>query len=654
MDNSNQSQERKKTMEFDEAFKLINAAILAQAGRQLSAPEVTLLKGTWQGMTYEQMADNSPYSLNYLMRDIGPKFWRLLSSAMGKEVSKTNIRLLLEQQAGVGDNLLEVSSTLPISTSTRGRRRKNAQAVKLQEAWPSAVTNPVWDVMPEIPVFCGRDDELDQLNTWVLEDNVQVVSIHGLSGVGKTALARMFIDDVQGAFEHVLWRSISHQPPLSALIANLFEALEQPYSRIKNPINQLVSILKKHRCLLILDGIEAILDAQQLAGQYAEGYEDYGELFRQLADVSHQSCLIMTGLEAPADILMQTSDAIAVRPMELQGLQVEDARALLESERLEDADCWDELIKRYSGYPGALTAVSSLSHTLFNGKVSAFLQHQTFVFGEINHQLQRSFSRLSPLEKEVLFFLALQGEPLSFLMIESGLTIAISGRDLFEVLASLRSRSLILTPEVKNQSLFALSSLVMEYVTGVLIAEISGGETRNGMQRSPLPKDIESEEILDLSPSSTQEPVRLSQWFDQNYPSQWEPMGVFFSNPEMVAVRLRSTYHLRGTKLEKRFKRILLGNHNSALTIALIVSVTEESAQKIGVRAQVQPLDHQLELPENLSLSLLNGNGENLRTMTTQKHDHDLRLPLFRGEQGDQFMLQIDWSHHSVIESFVI
>ena len=87
-------------MEFEDAFKVIDNAIVSQAGRHLSAPEVTLLKGTWQGMTYEQMADNSQYSLNYLMRDVGPKFWRLLSSALGKEVSKTNIRLLMEQQNG--------------------------------------------------------------------------------------------------------------------------------------------------------------------------------------------------------------------------------------------------------------------------------------------------------------------------------------------------------------------------------------------------------------------------------------------------------------------------------------------------------------------------------------------------------------------------
>lgn len=642
-------------MEFDDAFKLIDAAISAQAGRHLSAPEVTLLKGTWQGMTYEQMADNSQYSLNYLMRDIGPKFWRLLSSALGEEVSKTNIRILLEQRAGQGATILEINSDLPISVSTRGRKRKNVEPTESVPSWSERAPNPVWDVMPEIPVFYGRDEELDQLHQWVVDDHVQLVSIHGLSGVGKTALARMCIDDVQSSFEHVLWRSVEHGPSLSTLIAHLFKAMGQTFSRVANPISQFMTYLQSNRCLLILDGVEALLEPQRLAGHYRNGFEEYGELFRRLADVSHQSCMILTGIESPVDVAMQNSDAVAVRSLELGGLLADDAQALLESEGLSDTEQWGTLIHRYAGYPGALIAVSSLSHTLFNGKVSDFLDRQTFVFGDISQQIQKSFQRLSPLEKEVLFFLGLKGEPISFAHLEAGLPVSVTGRELFEVLASLRSRSLIVTPEVKKQSLFALSNLVMEFITGVLIQEISGQAlTMHGTRAAVSHPSAELEEVLDLSPQSNDQPICLSNWLQQSYPADWQSVGAFFAHREEVIPRLKSTYHLRAATVEKRFKRLLLGSSSKACTIGLLVSVTAESEKKLGVRVQIQPLDRSLVLPEDLSMSLLNGAGDVLRTVETEHQASDLRLPLFRGDREERFMIQVSLNKHKVIESFVI
>lgn len=639
-------------MEFEDAFNVINSAILSQAGRHLSAPEVTLLKGTWQGRTYEQMADNSQYSLNYLMRDVGPKFWRLLSAALGKEVSKTNIRLLMEQQNGFGANLQELRTSLPLAASAQGRRSRQGETKVAPRV--EVMLNPVWDVMPEVPVFCGRDEELEKLSEWGLEEQVQLISISGLSGSGKTALARMFVDDVQESFDAVLWRSIAHGPSLTTLIKNMFEALERPFNLGENPISQLMGDLKEHRYLLILDGVEGILEREKLAGQYRSGFEDYGELFRRLSDVSHQSCLVLTGLEIPHDIQLHKGDAIAVRHLELSGLQLSDAQALLENERLEDTDAWPELIRRYSGDPGALSAVAHLSHTLFNGKVNPFLDHQTFVFGEISRQLDKSFDRLSPFEKEVLFFLGLQGEPLSFSSIEQGVPISISGRELFEILASLKSRSLLITPEMKGQSLFGLSQLVMEYVMGLLIQTI-GGQQDIPESLHPLSMtNNQTEEVLDLSATSVQEPTRLGAWFEQNYPSSWESFSTLLNETEQLAVRLRSTYHLRATEVRKRFKRLFLGDRDSMAPLALLVSVSEEAAGKVGIRVQVQSLNQSAILPDKLSVSLLNNNSEPLKTVTANKDDYDIHLPFFRGDRNEQFKIQLNWKKHQIEEPFVI
>ena len=57
-----------------------------------------MLRGAWQGKTYEQMVETCKYSLTYLKQAAGPKLWKLLSEALGEDVSKTNFRAVLERQ----------------------------------------------------------------------------------------------------------------------------------------------------------------------------------------------------------------------------------------------------------------------------------------------------------------------------------------------------------------------------------------------------------------------------------------------------------------------------------------------------------------------------------------------------------------------------
>ena len=85
-------------MEFEQALKVANTAVSAKFGRHLGDVETAILKGAWQNQTYEEIAETSGYSISYLTRDIGPKFWKLLGQALGETVSKTNFHAALERQ----------------------------------------------------------------------------------------------------------------------------------------------------------------------------------------------------------------------------------------------------------------------------------------------------------------------------------------------------------------------------------------------------------------------------------------------------------------------------------------------------------------------------------------------------------------------------
>lgn len=86
-------------MNMELAIAAANRAMVNHLGRHLSDVEAEILKGSWQGWTYDQIADASGYSDSYLRRDVGAKLWRSLSEALGETVSKTSFREALHRQS---------------------------------------------------------------------------------------------------------------------------------------------------------------------------------------------------------------------------------------------------------------------------------------------------------------------------------------------------------------------------------------------------------------------------------------------------------------------------------------------------------------------------------------------------------------------------
>ncbi|MGF1938968.1 MAG: AAA-like domain-containing protein [Nostoc sp. ChiQUE02] len=85
-------------MDFETAFKILDAAIVAQTKRHLKDIEVTILRSSWQGKKYDEIAQTHGYTTEYLQHDVGPKLWQMLSAAFGEKVSKKNFQAALERQ----------------------------------------------------------------------------------------------------------------------------------------------------------------------------------------------------------------------------------------------------------------------------------------------------------------------------------------------------------------------------------------------------------------------------------------------------------------------------------------------------------------------------------------------------------------------------
>lgn len=86
-------------MNIERVIAAANQAMVRHLGRHLSDVETEILKGSWQGKTYDQIAEVSGYSDSYLRRDVGNKFWRALSGALDETVGKNNFREALRRYA---------------------------------------------------------------------------------------------------------------------------------------------------------------------------------------------------------------------------------------------------------------------------------------------------------------------------------------------------------------------------------------------------------------------------------------------------------------------------------------------------------------------------------------------------------------------------
>jgi WD40 repeat protein len=340
----------------------------------------------------------------------------------------------------------------------------------------SSNTHIYWGDATHTSVFYGRTQEITTLQQWILDERCRFVAILGMGGIGKTTLSVKLAQQIQEDFEYVIWRSLKEAPPVKSILANLIQFLSDEQETENNlpdnlseTISRLLYYLQSNHCLLIFDNVESILRCGSRAGQYREGYEGYGELFRLLGEATHQSCLVLTSRENLKEVALLKGKALPVRCLQLRGLKVDDAQEILKVKGLSATDEeWKVMIERYAGNPLALKIVATTITDVFDGNVTEFLRENTAVFGDIRDVLDEQFERLSGLEKDIMYWLAINREPIALCELREDMVSPVASPKLLEALESLLRRSLI----EQSTATYTLQPVVMEYVTQVLIERV--------------------------------------------------------------------------------------------------------------------------------------------------------------------------------------
>ncbi|TYQ31943.1 NB-ARC domain-containing protein [Pseudanabaena sp. UWO310] len=453
------------TITIEDAIAIVDAAI---KDKRLSNIQEQLLRQTWEGKTYAEIAESCGYDSSYI-RDVGYRLWQILTNAFGERVTKHNLQVVVRTQAKRFRSKA-VTSDIPLATHPLSLvNPHNPETLTVQGIHPD-VKRCDWGNAIDTSIFYGRTEELETVKNWVIDDRCRLLGVFGMGGIGKTAFATKLAEQVQSDFTLIAWRSLRNAPTVEVMLGELVSfltnqeiaALPQDFDRL---LGMLIAVLKQSRCLIILDNVESVLRSGEITGQYNEGYEGYGELFRQVGEVRHQSCLILTSREKPHDVLPPDSSDRLVRSLQLTGLK-EEARQMFQPE-LAIAPETGKLIDFYCGNPLALTVVSRSIHSMFDGDIQEFIDQDANVFGDIRYLLDQQYGRLSEREQQVMYWLAIEREPITTDNLRQDIVPMISKSQIWESVISLRWRSLI----EKNANSFTQQPVVMEYMTARLIDE---------------------------------------------------------------------------------------------------------------------------------------------------------------------------------------
>lgn len=446
-------------MTFEEALTTIKVILDKES---LTDIQKMIFHQAWEGKTYPEIAENLGYDEGYV-KFVGFQLWKMFSALLGEKVTKNNLQ----------------------SVITRWQERSlNCRSVK-QVTLTDEITchRQDWGEAIDVSIFYGRSADLAILEQWITQDYCRLVMVLGIGGIGKTALSVKLAEQIKDKFEYVIWRSLHNAPTIDSLLTSLIQFISNQQETdlpedISSKLLRLLNYLQKHRCLIVLDNVETVLSGADTleglyncqVGQYREGYEEYGEIFKRIGEIRHHSCLVLTSREKSKEVAILEGKTSPVRSLQLAGLTTKDGQEILKAKGnfVGLTSDWQTLIQSYAGNPLALKIVATTIIELFAGDIPKFLAQGTVIFGGIQDLLNQQFNRLSALEKEIMYWLAINREPVAIPQLQDDILLPIMSSQLIETLESLERRSLL----EKSTALFTLQPVLMEYVTNRLIKEI--------------------------------------------------------------------------------------------------------------------------------------------------------------------------------------
>lgn len=358
-------------LNIEQIIEIADNQVFEHQGQHLNDLQRAILEGTLQGRTYADIAKEHHHSEKYI-KDSASKLWKSLSQAVGKKVNKFNVKSTLgrcsfsstnifkEIQINSG-NIFKESAPSPENDEIIHKKEQITSHLDLKDA-------------PENGDFYGRKVELSLLQQKILQGKCNLITLLGIRGIGKTALALKLVDHIQENFEFVIYKSLKSLPSLTQLITETIHLNDQLIQdNSLHQLSQFKKAIEKHSYLIIIDDVNYIFSKHQVSGKYQKGYEEYGNLFKLLSTTKHQSCVIINSSEEIRELSKPQNDHSHVVTLELLGLD-DDGVNILKKFGLKNEENYQKLLNIYQGNPQYLQIIGYLIQELFAGDTNKFLQ----------------------------------------------------------------------------------------------------------------------------------------------------------------------------------------------------------------------------------------------------------------------------------------
>ncbi len=473
-------------MDVNQAIAVIESIL---APKSLNHVQSEIVRGAIAGSSYQQIVDTTKvdtlasqqareaeigtidfgkYKISYV-KTTAAQLWQLLSQRLERKVTKDNLAAVLlwcvnqsAARATMG-NQIEIGDLLERD---------------IQQSEVNFSLNRD---------FYGRTEEIATLTNWCVVERCRLLLLIGMGGIGKTTLAGEIATQLSGKFDRIVWRSLVNTPQIRVLCSDLLQDLS-PQALLELPdtlggqIELLIASLRQDRCLLIFDNVESILAGQVQCGQYLADYDGYDRLFRAIGELPHQSCAILTSREKPHTIArLEIVNPQLVKSLNINGMEPTASHEFVRSHgcpQLPDW-MWQEVHAHYDGNPLALKIATIAAVEMTGGgekmlELYPLMKSGKIKFQSIDDSLSRQFDRLSEIEQQLVYWLAIEREPITGKELRANLAIhSHAPGEIINALQSLARRCVAVCANSSRDRLrqrkWSIQPVMTAYVTRRLI-----------------------------------------------------------------------------------------------------------------------------------------------------------------------------------------
>ncbi len=434
-------------------LKLVDELIFYYTGKHLDSLQKTILIGALQNKSYLQIAQETGYSDSHF-KNIGADLFNLLSEITGEKITKKNVKYIFNKNRDYNFISDYMADNLTVNNHNYcgNNNQEKAKDIFKQHRQKAKSNYLDLDEAPTIFNFSNRQSELTILKQFILEDEIKLINIYGLFGMGKSALIRKLVEEIKTEFDYVIWRNLSQELNL----LELKKDLQQIFSVTNNQeIVKIFNSFRAYRCLIILDDLQLLFQPNALAGEFSPQYKNYYQFLQKIVTTNHQSCFILISRDKLRSFSVFESQQNPVKSFQLKGLG-ESAKSILTKHQLQDEESWSKLIELYQGNPLWLNLISLTIKDLFNGSVNQFLNSQNSLFlGDIELILSEYLSILSTSERELIKY-CVDNHHFCFSLED----IVNKNNSILPILQSLQRRCLLEKINDKSNKLFQLNSIL--------------------------------------------------------------------------------------------------------------------------------------------------------------------------------------------------